>query len=162
MTLTTLREDMIRQCVLITLAVLVLVPLNAAAQTKIITRCTGIEGQGYYVEGGLVPKQNAGWQKDDISKGSYLVTKIGEDYDIIYVDAADRTVSTREDGGQVLTVTDMPGTIVPLVVYPRISTETWTLRLDDQGRGFVMQTISRFNSPIKIEKYSLMRATCSK
>jgi hypothetical protein len=78
------------------------------------------------------------------------------------VDAADRTVSTREDGGQVLTVTDMPGTIVLLVVYPRISAETWTLRLDDQGRGFVMQTISRFNSPIKIEKYTLMRATCSK
>jgi hypothetical protein len=151
---------MIRQCVLITFAVLV--PVTAAAQTKIITRCTGIEGQGYYVEGGLVPKQKAGWQKDDISRGSYLVTKIGDDYDIIYVDAADRTVSTREDGGQVLTVTDMPGTIVLLVVYPRISTETWTLRLDDQGRGFVMQTISRFNSPIKIEKYSLMRATCSR
>ena len=153
---------MIRESVVIALVLIVLVPFDAAAQTKIITRCTGIEGHAYFIESDLVSKKDAGWQKDGISKGSYLVTKVGEDYDIIYVDAADRTVSTREDGGQVLTVTDMPGTIVLLVVYPRRSAETWTLRLDDQGRGFVMQTISRFNGPLGIEKYSLMRATCSK
>jgi hypothetical protein len=131
------------------------------AQASIVTRCTGPEGYSYFSEGPLVRGKDVGWQKDAITQGSYLVTKAGDNYDIIYVDAANRTVSTREDGGEVIAIVEKPGVLVLLTAYASGLVETWTFRLNDRGAGSLMHAMSR-SSGIPTEKYSLMRATCSK
>ena len=131
---------------------------TAHAQTRVVTRCTAPEGQSLFVKGGLVGDNATGWQKGGISKGSFLVMKHADDYDIIYVDAANRTVSTREDGGQVLEVKNLEGTLMLLAVYAD-NVGLWTFRIDEDGRGFVILGQSRFDSRIA-EKYSLMKASC--
>jgi len=105
----------------------------AHAQTSIVTRCIGSEGYSYYAEGPLVKGKDVGWRKDSIENGSYLVTRTGSDYDVIYTDAANRTVSTREDGGAVLTVADKPGSLVLLSVYSTGLVETWAFHLNESG-----------------------------
>ena len=138
-------------------------PAVAYAQSNIVTRCTGIEGYGYYVEGPLVEAKNAGWQRDGVKNGSFLVTRTGQDCDIVYVDSANRTVSTREDGGTIVAIVDKPAALVLVSTYPRTGlTELWTLRLNESGRGTLMHSLHRYGEGLPIERYSLMRAQCSK
>jgi hypothetical protein len=133
------------------------------AQTSIVTRCTGIEGYAYYVEGPLVEKKNSGWQKDGLKDGSFLVTRTGDGYDIIYVDAANRTVSTREDGGTVVAIVDKPDALVLVTAYAASGlSEMWTFRLNESGRGTMMHSMHRHGGGLPIERYSLMRAQCSR
>ena len=139
---------------------LTLAGATEAAQVSIVTRCTGIEGYSYVTAGPLAPAENAGWQRDALKGGSFLIMKAGEEYDIVYVDAAARTVSTREDDGAVITVAENPGELILLTIYRGGPVETYTLKLDDRGTGTLMHALNRFGGPL--ERYSLMRATCSK
>ena len=135
---------------------------TASAQKRVITNCIGPEGYSYFAEGGLVSTTEAGWTEGAVSKGSFILTKDGDEYDIIFTDATSRTISSRDDGGRVVALRDAPGTLVLLVAYP-INVEVWTFKIDGNGNGYVMQSLNRFDPPSPIaQRYSLMRARCSR
>jgi len=111
----------------------------------------------------LLPRDKAGWQKDGISKGSYLVTRDADGkYDIIFSDAIKQTKSSREDGGDVIVVSKSDDRLVLLVNYPEMNVETWYFRIDSRGGGEVTVSQARYGEDAMINKHSLMRAVCSK
>src|SRR5579864_7353875 len=83
---------------------------------EVVTRCDSPQGYSYYVGGSLVQKKDAGWVKDGISNGSYLVTRdVNGKYDIIFSDAVNRTISSNEDGGDVIVISKSDDHLVLLV-----------------------------------------------
>lgn len=145
----------------ITVFVFYAAALTYPAHAAVITRCGASEGYAYYVEGALVPKNKAGWTKDAITGGSHLLLKDGETFDIIFTDAMKRTVSSREDGGQIIRIAENGGTYVILVNYPN-SVETWVFNLDSNGKGVVTFHQARYGDAVPVRKHSVMRASCAK
>ncbi len=135
-----------------------------ASQTNaaVVTRCGASEGYAYMEEGGFVPKNKAGWTKDAITGGSHLLLKDGDNFDIIYTDATKRTISSREDGGQIIRISESGGTYVILVNYPGKLVETWVFNLDRDGRGVVTFHQARYGDHFPIRKHSVLRASCEK
>jgi hypothetical protein len=141
---------------------LLIFALSASGNAEVITRCEAPEGYAYFAPGGAVPRDKAGWQQDRTSAGSYLLLKDSRGFDLIFTDATRRTISSRDDGGQVLRVTETPGTVVVVINYPQTLLETWTFKLNERGTGFVVFTQSRYGDDVLIQKYSVMRGVCSK
>lgn len=133
-----------------------------AARSEVITSCSEPEGYTYYAEAGVVSKAQSGWTKDGITGGRYVLVRYEGKYDILFTDATKRTLGTREDGGEIIEVTDKPGTLVLLVVYPEMSVETWTFKLDESGAGSVVMSQQRYGESALIQKYALFRAGCAK
>lgn len=131
------------------------------ASAALITRCDGLSGQAYYVEGGLVPKARAGWRRDEISNGSFLLLSDEKGYDIIFTDATGRTVSSRDDGGQVLPASIVGGRVVLIVNYANVLMETWVFDLDESGRGAMTLHQARYGD-VPVRKHSVMRGACKK
>jgi hypothetical protein len=143
-------------------AVCVLLVGTGYASAAIVTSCGAPEGYTYFDRGDLVPKAEAGWTKDKISAGRYILMREKEDFDIVYMDAAKRTVSSKEDGANIIKVTEKPGTVVLILNYPGTNIETWVFKIDGKGEGSVMVSQQRYGDSAPIVKYSLMRAVCSK
>lgn len=82
------------------------------------------------------PKDKSGWQKDGISKGSYIVTRdAAGEYDIIFTDALNRTVSSREDGGSIIVVSQSDSHLILVINYPEMNIETWYFNIGQRGVG---------------------------
>lgn len=137
---------------------------EAANAVDIVTRCGGSEGYTYFVEGGAVPKGKGGWQQDRTSKGSYLLVRDRErnQFDLIFSDAMDRTVSSREHGAQILVASETEKTIVLLMNYRDVLLEMWVFDLDTSGRGTVTFHQARYGSEVPIRKHGIQRASCKK
>ena len=147
--------------ILISFALLVFGSSDALAD--VVTKCDAPQGHAYYFAGSFVPKQKAGWVADRISSGSYLVTRDADGkYDIVYTDATNRTVSSREDGGNVLVISRKDNYLVLVVNYPEMNVETWYFRINRSGVGELTVSQARYGEEARINKHSLMRATCSK
>jgi hypothetical protein len=120
------------QSIIINLIVLVLGASSALAD--VVTKCNSPQGYSYFIAGTAVPKKEAGWVQDSISKGSYLLTHDADGkYDIIFSDALNRTISSREDGGDVIVVSKSDNHLVLVVAYPEMNVETWYFRIDRSG-----------------------------
>ena len=133
------------------------------ATAGVVTRCEGPEGYAYYFSGPLVPKNDAGWKKDGVTKGSYLVTRdAAGEYDIIFTDALNRTISSREDGGQVVMVSHSDDRLILIVHYPEMNVELWYFSIDRSGIGKVTVSQARYGSEALFNKHSLMTAVCSR
>lgn len=146
---------------LINLVLLVLGPSSVFAD--IVTKCDSPHGYSYFVAGSFVPKKEAGWVEDGISKGSYLVTRDADGkYDIIFSDAINRTISSREDGGEVVVISKSDNRLVLVVAYPEMNVETWYFRIDLSGTGELTVSQARYGEASFINKHSLMKAACSK
>jgi len=135
---------------------------SCTASSGVITKCDASEGYSYFVEGGLVPKNKAGWTKDQTSKGSYLLLRDGDAFDIIFSAAVDRTISSREDGARIVPIFEEAGTYVFIVNYPRKHVEIWAFTLDSSGRGFVIFHQARYGLGFPIRKHTVFRAPCNK
>ena len=130
---------------------------------SVVTRCTSPSGHGWYPQQPLVDKSKAGWQADKITDGSYLLLRKDDgSFDIIFTDATKRTISSRDDGAQMVTLRDGGGKIVVLVNYPDMNIETWYFRLNDAGSGEVTVSQARYGDRAFVTKHSLMRAECAR
>ena len=146
---------------LLSIMLLTLEVSNALA--GVVTKCEEPDGYAYYFSGLIVPKDKAGWQKDGISKGSYLVTRdAAGEFDIIFTDALKRTISSREDGGQIVAVSQSDDHLILVVLYPEMSVETWYFKLDSRGLGKVTVSQARYGTTAVTNKHSLMTASCSR
>jgi hypothetical protein len=135
----------------------------SSALAGVVTRCERPTGYTYYFSGALIPKDKAGWQKDGISKGSYLVTRdAAGEYDIVFTDALNRTISSRVDGGRIVMVSQSDDHLILIVNYPEMNVETWYFNVDRMGIGKVTISQARYGSNASINKHSLMTAICSR
>ena len=133
------------------------------ATADVVTRCEAPAGYSYFLNGSLVPSKGAGWQKDGITKGTYLVMRdAAGEYDIIFTDALNRTVSSREDGGQIIVVSQSDDRLILIVSYPEMNLEIWYFSIDRRGVGKVTVSQARYGSEAVINKHSLMTAVCSR
>ena len=139
-----------------------LILCTTGSNAGVVTSCTELEGYSYFPEGDLVSKKDSGWAKDRITGGRVVVTRTKGEFDIIFTDAAKRTVSSKEDGATIQKLEERPGTLVLLVIYPRVSVETWVFKIDQSGRGYLMMSQQRFGEAVLLRKYALMRADCAK
>ena len=146
------------------IAAVALALLSAPALVQsVVTRCVSPSGHAWYSQQPLVPAKSAGWQADKISDGTYfLLRKDDGGFDIIFTDATKRTISSRDDGAQMVTLRDGGGTVVVLVNYPDMSVETWHFRLNEAGRGDVTVSQARYGERVMVTKHSLMRAECAR
>jgi hypothetical protein len=131
--------------------------ITATAQADVLATCGASEGHGYYPHSRVVSKEDSGWQRDGISKGSYQLIRSGEDYDIIFTDATGGTVSSRADGGHVTAVKDGTGNLLVLVIYPGKTVESYIFWFGTHERTM---TYSQARYGATIPKQSLMRASC--
>ena len=134
-----------------------LVSLAVSVRAEIITRCGASSGQGWYFAGPIVPQGEAGWSKDAISKGRFLLVVDGDKPDIITADV-EGTRSSRDDGAHVMFV---PGTKsgfrVVLLVYSGV-VEHFLFQLDRAGNGTVAWGTVRGAG--LLQKSSLFVAKC--
>ena len=157
-----LRLNMLKYS-LLTFFLILFMAFSRSAKADIITKCESLSGYSYFLEGGAIQKKDAGWQKDGISKGSYILIKESKGvYDIVFNDALNRTISSKEDGGQIVVVADTPSTKVILVNYPDMNIETYYFTLNPSGNGQLSVSQARYWEAAFANKHSLMRGVCSK
>ena len=85
---------------------------------EIVTRCGSSSGHDFYLQGGLVSPDRAGWSKGRISSGQILLIHNGNEPDIIFTDATKQIQSARSEGATVIEVQgDPPGFRLILAVY---------------------------------------------
>ncbi len=139
------------------MAALAVVSMAVPVRAEIITRCGASSGQGWYFAGPVVPQDEAGWNKDAISKGGFLLIVDNDKPDIVTTDVAG-TRSSRADGAHVMFV---PGTKsgfrVVLLVYSGV-VEHFLFQLDRVGNGTVAWGTVRGGG--LLQKSSLFVATC--
>ena len=127
---------------------------------EIVTRCGSSSGHDFYLQGGLVSPDRAGWSKGRISSGQILLIHNGNEPDIIFTDATKQIQSARAEGATVIEVEGgPPGFRLILAVYQGNGTiEHFLFGLDEDGSGTVAWGTSRANA--LITKSSLYKATC--
>ena len=105
-----------------------LVATATQASSDVIAKCGGSEGLGYYFIGPIVSEDNAGWQTDNISKGSTSIVEADGKIDVLFFDASNSTTSARAQGAEVIPLSvNKAGSIFSvLVVYPGEVVEIYT------------------------------------
>lgn len=140
-----------------------LVMLCMTASAEVITKCDGGDGYSYYIPGGVISADDAGWTKDGISKGSYLVIRDQQGFDVIFSDALGRTISSRDDGAEIsVALHDGGNNFVLSVTYPGKSIELWAFELDATGAGTVTFHQARIGAMFPIRKHTVLRSACSR
>ena len=106
----------------------VLVATAAQASSGVIAKCGGSEGQGYFFSGPFVSEDSAGWQTDNISKGSTSIVEVDGKIDVLFFDASNSTTSARAQGAEVipLGVNEAGSIFSILIVYPGEVVEIYT------------------------------------
>jgi len=90
-----------RQITLIVVSIL-FSTFSISGHSTEIAECSNPSGKAYYAEIGIVSKKGSGWEQNEkITGGIVKLSKIGQDkYDILFVDATKRIISSVEDGGK--------------------------------------------------------------
>jgi len=141
----------------------ILVVGNSHAFAELVTKCGSSKGYSFYPQGGLVSNKDAGWTEDAISNGSFLVTKTKKgEYDVIFSDASGRTISSRDDGGEVILISKSKANLILLVAYPQMNVVTYYFRIDQRGVGDVSYSSARYGEAAMVNKHGLLVAACSK
>ncbi len=136
---------------------------TSSALAGIVTKCESPAGYAYYFSGALVPQAKAGWKRDGLSKGRYFVTRdAAGGYDIMFTDALNRTISSREDGGHIVEVSQSDDHLILIVTYPGIKVETWYFNIDRMGIGKLTISQAKYQGDAFVHKHSLMMAVCSR
>ena len=125
---------------------------------EVVATCGASEGWSYYIPGPLVPEKESGWFKDGISKGSFQLIRSGDDFDIIFTDAFDRTISARADGADVVGFPNAKGDYIVSVMYG-VTFETYIFWLS-QKAPTVSYSQAKFGADL--QKHSLLVAPCRK
>jgi hypothetical protein len=129
----------------------------APVSADVVASCGASEGWGYFVPSGLVPKEESGWEKDRISKGSFQLVRRLEEWDIVYTDTIG-TTSARATGGQVFGFATKDGDIVVNVLYPHsFETYVFWLSLPEPVASY-----SQAKHGTAIRKHAVMVAKCAR
>jgi hypothetical protein len=111
--------------------------LSSALAQTVITVCNAATGHSFFLN------PNHGWQRDGVSGTVTFIRQAQGEFDLIIKDAA-TTFSARGDGATIVRAhgtTDHRMTLV--VIYPRVTVETYQLALDINGRGKLIWTTTK-------------------
>lgn len=97
--------------------------------------CGASKGQSYFVE-------SQEWNEDGISNGVIALRRRGEEFDVVIADASGSSFSAREDGANVL-AREEAGVVQALVIYPRMTIETYLFSKPSRGRSTLAWTSSK-------------------
>src|SRR5688572_3919846 len=87
----------------------------------------------------------------------FIIMRDKDGFDVVFIDAMKRTISSKEDGAVISDVVNEPGLVVLIAVYPSTKlVEVWTLHLDKNGKGYLMHSQNRAGG-IPFENYKLFR-----
>jgi hypothetical protein len=96
-----------------------------------VAQCSNPKGKSYYPYLGAMDKKNAGWTDDGITDGITTLTKSSDgQYDILFVDAFKRIISTIGDGGKIYMLSKGQSDVSLLVIYPGKAAEIYTFLVD--------------------------------
>lgn len=127
-----------------------------------IAECSNPSGKAYYAEIGIVSKKDSGWEQNEkITGGVVKLSKIGKDkYDIVFVDATKRIISSVEDGGKVIMLSRGQHSVAFLVVYMGKTAEIYTFLTNKSGKSEFIEVTSRAGDEVPITKSGVMRGDC--
>ena len=108
---------------------------NSSYANTLLT-CDAPKGKGYFYEGVMIPKNQAGWSDDGMSKGSFSLIKNKNKFDILYKDASGALVSSTADGGMVVPLGNNKINFTFLVSYPNITAELFTFNIVKKKLAF--------------------------
>jgi hypothetical protein len=135
-----------------------LLTLNAHAQE--IATCRAPEGYTFFHYAGIAQKGKAGWDTDKISKGVFTLRMVGMDaVDILYVDIANKPISSAQDGARVILLRQSQDSIAVLVAYPSV-TEIYTFFVEKDGRHRFSLMQSKSGPEIPFPKSTLLVGNC--
>jgi hypothetical protein len=124
-----------------------------------LANCSDPEGQVYYVAHGLVDEKDSGWVKDKITDGSVSLIKNSDGYDILFMDATNKIVSSVADGAKVMLMSHTKDDAIFLIAYAG-TIEIYKFFQDSTGAKQYAFTTTRSNTA-PITKISLMIGSCS-
>jgi hypothetical protein len=129
------------------------------AHSQVLTQCGASYGYAYYLPGGYVPTDKAGWTEDSISPGSLSLSVINGEADLVFHDATGKARSSRSEGAsiQILEASES-GSIIVISSYPGGAFEHYFFRLNKNGEGEVIWGSLKWNG--LVDKSSLYRADC--
>ena len=78
----------------------------ANAQDGALIRCGASAGQSYFFKDDVFTRDRSNWEEDGISSGKIVLIKLGEEYDILFDDAAG-AYGYREDGAAVISISQI-------------------------------------------------------
>ena len=142
--------------------ILILVPGLVSA--KNISVCGGFEGKSYFPNFGVLASLNqaeTGWHDDRISEGKTTVTKVGDEFNILFSDVSGALTSAKDDGAQIFPLPLMAGkdTFSIMVIWPRgPAVETYNFWKDNDGQ--FKFSLSQIKGGL-IHKQSLMVGNCT-
>ena len=99
---------------------------------EILLSCGASAGYTYIYEGGLMGKEQAGWSKDTISKGSLSVVRQDDKLDILYIDATKKIYSSRAAGAGVFLLDSDENYFTVLVSYVNAVIEIYTFDIKNK------------------------------
>lgn len=116
-----------------------------SAYSEEIATCNDPKGYAYYPHS-IFSKEDSGWQEDRITGGVTTLTRLGKnDYDILFIDATKRIVSSKQDGGKVIVSKRGVADVYVIVAYE----QTGVLRFITFSKTEVKKPYSP-NIPIKV------------
>lgn len=147
----------VRSAVLAILLLAVASPAAAAARTLAV--CGEQSGHAYYIEGGVVTADDAGWQRDKIGGGrtTLSLAENGE-ADLIFTDSTGGVFSARAEGGSVLLLRQSMIDIAAIVAYPAV-VEVYQFIQRPDGSAVMLHLQSKGHDLIR--KGALMVGECS-
>lgn len=131
--------------------------MHSMAET--LFTCTNIYGQSYYPYRGMVPKNKSGWQKDGIDNGkTALVVDDQKNIDILYTDASGKVASAKNDGAEIINLSEKKSSIVIVVSYPNNTLESYYFFETKEKKYEMIMQQTKYGT--MIEKSSTFRGEC--
>jgi hypothetical protein len=113
---------------------------GSAYADKVAITCGPSTGSTYYMQGGLVPPENKGWQKDGIDAGFQLILKDDKKLDLVSTGSPPNDFKYSDHGCEFATVTLSPdqNELVVMTRCPK-QIEVFLFNWKDDGTGEVVR-----------------------
>lgn len=126
-----------------------------------LATCRAPSGKSYFHESGLTDKRSAGWADDKISNAVFTLTQADDGvFDVLYVDARGKPVSSTQDGALVRLLRKGTTSVSVLVYYPSSSTEIYTFFTEKSGAHKFTLLQSRSGDAAAVPKSTLLVGPC--
>ena len=142
---------------------LILILASGLVSAKNISVCGGLEGKAYFPNIGMLASLNeaeTGWNDDRISEGKTTVTKIEDEFNILFLDATGILTSAKDDGAQIYPLPQMTGkdSFSIITFWPGPIIEIYSFWKDNDGQNKF--SLSQVKGGL-IHKQSLLVGNCT-
>lgn len=135
--------------------------LSFSVEAQEIATCRAPAGKTYFHYEGLTDKAGSGWSDDKISRGVFTISRVGaNEYDLLYVDIANKPISTKLEGGLVRLIRRGKTSLTFLVFYPTVATEIYSFFNEKDGKSRFTMMQNKTGDGAMIPKSSVLVGDC--